>query len=210
MASADLPDADDLKAAAERHLWGHFTTMGTDDDSSRIIERGEGCYVWDAQGNRYLDGLAGLFVSQVGHGRTEIVEAMARQAEKLAYFPLWTYTHPNAIELAGLLAALGARRHQPGVLHHRRIRGGRVGLEAGPPVLQAAGRAHAPQGDQPLPLLSRHRMGALSITGLPAIRHRSSRWSPAPPRWPTPTATGATCAAKPMPAPSPAPTTSSR
>ena len=80
MTTVEHRDAAALKALAERHLWGHFTTMGTADDSSRTIERGEGCYVWDATGKRYLDGLAGLFVSQVGHGRTEIAEAMARQA----------------------------------------------------------------------------------------------------------------------------------
>ena len=53
-----------------------------------------------------LDGLSGLFVSQVGHGRTEIAEAGARQAAELAYFPLWSYAHPKAIELATRLADL--------------------------------------------------------------------------------------------------------
>ena len=62
--------------------------------------RGEGAYVWDQHGKRYLDGLAGLFTSQIGHGRTELGEAAAKQASELAYFPLWTYAHPRAIELA--------------------------------------------------------------------------------------------------------------
>ena len=170
MASADLPDADDLKAAAERHLWGHFTTMGTDDDSSRIIERGEGSYVWDARGNRYLDGLAGLFVSQVGHGRTEIVEAMSRQAEKLAYFPLWTYTHPNAIELATRLAALA-----PGDINRVFFTSG--GSEAVESAWKLARQYFKLRGE-PMrhKVISRYlayhgtSMGALSITGLAGIK----------------------------------------
>ena len=71
-----------------------------------MIERGEGAYVWDDRGNRYIDGLAGLFVVQAGHGRQEIADAASRQAAKLGYFPLWSYAHPTAIELAARLAAL--------------------------------------------------------------------------------------------------------
>ena len=55
-------------------------------------------------GKKYLDGLAGLFVVQVGHGREELAEAAARQARELAFFPLWSYAHPRAIELAERLA----------------------------------------------------------------------------------------------------------
>ena len=62
--------------------------------------------MWDDAGNRYLDGLAGLFVTQVGHGRRSIAEAAAAQASKLAYFPLWGYAHPTAIELSARLAEL--------------------------------------------------------------------------------------------------------
>jgi adenosylmethionine-8-amino-7-oxononanoate aminotransferase len=69
-----------------------------------IIVRGEGAYIWDDQGNRYLDGLAGLFTNQLGHGRKEIGAAMAKQAEELAFFPTWSYAHPRAIELAEKLA----------------------------------------------------------------------------------------------------------
>jgi adenosylmethionine-8-amino-7-oxononanoate aminotransferase len=71
-----------------------------------VVVRGEGAYVWDDQGKRYLDGLAGLFVVQAGHGRAELAAAAARQAEELAFFPLWSYAHPRAIELAERLAAL--------------------------------------------------------------------------------------------------------
>ena len=96
----------ELAEAASRHLWLHFSRLSSDGDGLTVIERGDGAYVWDSEGKRYLDGLAGLFVSQVGHGRTEIAAAAAEQMGKLAYFPLWTYAHPTAIELAARLAAL--------------------------------------------------------------------------------------------------------
>jgi adenosylmethionine-8-amino-7-oxononanoate aminotransferase len=70
-----------------------------------VIERGEGAYVWDAKGKRYLDGLSGLFVVQAGHGRHEMADAAAKQSAQLAYFPLWSYAHPAAIELAERIAS---------------------------------------------------------------------------------------------------------
>jgi adenosylmethionine-8-amino-7-oxononanoate aminotransferase len=61
-------------------------------------------HIWDSYGKRYFDGLSGLFVVQVGHGRREIAEAAAKQAETLEFFPLWSYATPPAIELAERLA----------------------------------------------------------------------------------------------------------
>ncbi|WP_312718356.1 aspartate aminotransferase family protein [Mobilicoccus sp.] len=91
--------------AAREHLWMHFTRHSSYDGADvPTIVRGEGAYVYDAFGRRYLDGLAGLFTVQVGHGRTELAEAARRQMEQLAYFPLWSYAHPQAIELAERLA----------------------------------------------------------------------------------------------------------
>ncbi|MCZ7630862.1 MAG: aminotransferase class III-fold pyridoxal phosphate-dependent enzyme [Microthrixaceae bacterium] len=73
---------------AQRYLWGHFSQLApTNPAEIAVIERGDGCHVWDSDGRRYLDGLAGLFTVQAGHGRTSIAQAMAAQAEKLAYFP---------------------------------------------------------------------------------------------------------------------------
>ncbi len=86
------------------HLWLHFTRMAGAAHAP-VIVRGEGAYVFDAQGRRYLDGLAGLFVSQLGHGREDLADAAARQARELAFFPLWSYAHPSAIELADRVAA---------------------------------------------------------------------------------------------------------
>ncbi len=92
--------------AARDHLWMHFTRHSTYEGGGRvpIMVRGEGCRVWDADGREYLDGLAGLFVVQAGHGRRELAETAARQAADLAYFPIWSYAHPAAIDLAERLA----------------------------------------------------------------------------------------------------------
>jgi adenosylmethionine-8-amino-7-oxononanoate aminotransferase len=93
---------------ATDNLWMHFTRHSTYEQSGSVpvIVRGEGPYVWDEQGRRYLDGLSGLFVVQVGHGRRVLAEAAARQASELAFFPLWSYAHPRAVELAERLAHL--------------------------------------------------------------------------------------------------------
>ncbi|HET7901841.1 MAG TPA: aminotransferase class III-fold pyridoxal phosphate-dependent enzyme, partial [Candidatus Nanopelagicales bacterium] len=93
---------DRLADTARDHLWMHFTRHSTYEQGGHvpIIVRGEGAYIWDDQGNRYLDGLAGLFTVQAGHGRQELAEAAAKQMQELAFFPLWSYAHPAAIELA--------------------------------------------------------------------------------------------------------------
>jgi adenosylmethionine-8-amino-7-oxononanoate aminotransferase len=79
----------------------HFTRQAV---APPIVVRGEGCRIFDDAGRSYLDGLAGLFTVQVGHGRRELGQAAARQAEELAFFPLWSYAHPAAIDLAERLA----------------------------------------------------------------------------------------------------------
>lgn len=91
----------------------HVTRHSAFEGGARVpvITRGDGVHIWDAEGRRYIDGLAGLFVVQAGHGRREIAEAAARQAADLAYFPLWGHAHPAAVELAERPAA-----HTPGDL----------------------------------------------------------------------------------------------
>src|SRR3984957_15110883 len=97
-----------LQEQARRHLWMHFTRMGeySDEREIPIIVRGEGCYVWDEHGNRYLDGLASLFCSNIGHGRADVAQAGADQAKELGYFSSWSYAHPRTIELASRIAEL--------------------------------------------------------------------------------------------------------
>jgi len=94
-----MPKSTPLTDSARRHLWMHFTRM-SDTGDVPVITRGDGAWVYDENGKRYLDGLSGLFTVQVGHGREELADAAARQARELAYFPIWSYAHPRAIELA--------------------------------------------------------------------------------------------------------------
>jgi adenosylmethionine-8-amino-7-oxononanoate aminotransferase len=99
--------AGELNAKAREHLWMHFTRLSTYAESPvPTIVRGEGARIYDVNGRSYLDGLSGLFVVQAGHGRRELAEVAYRQASELAYFPLWSYATPPAIELADRLADL--------------------------------------------------------------------------------------------------------
>ena len=164
-------DAEALEARARRHLWLHFTRMSSYEGSDvPVIVRGSGQYVYDSRGKRYLDGLSGLFVSQIGHGRAEVAEAAARQATELAYFPLWSYAHPRAIELADRLANLA-----PGDLN--RVFFTTSGSEAVESAWKMAKQYFAITG-QPTryKVLSREiayhgtSMGALAVTGLADIK----------------------------------------
>ena len=165
------PDYQHLQDAARRHLWMHFTRMSSyADHDVPVMVRGEGPWVWDSKGRRYLDGLSGLFVVQVGHGRRELAEAAAHQAGQLAYFPLWSYAHPNAIELSERLASLA-----PGSIN--RVFFTTSGGEAVESAWKLARQFFRATG-QPgrYKVLSRDiayhgtTMGALSITGLPSIK----------------------------------------
>ncbi|MEV5827013.1 aspartate aminotransferase family protein [Spirillospora sp. NPDC052242] len=159
----DMPTTD--------RLWLHFTRHSdADDPSVPVIVRGEGAYVWDDRGRRYLDGLAGLFAVQVGHGREELAEAAAAQTRKLAYFPLWSHAHPAAIDLADRLAAAA-----PGDLNRVffTVSGGEsvetawklakqyFKLTGRPRKHKVIGRALAYHGTS---------QGALSITGIPGAK----------------------------------------
>ena len=165
------PENSQLSDQAKRHLWMHFSRMGSyADHEIPVIVRGEGAYVWDQHGKRYLDGLAGLFTSQIGHGRTELAQAGAKQAETLAYFPLWTYAHPRAIELSERLAA-----YAPGDLNRVFFTTG--GSEAVESAWKLARQYFRLQGQpQRTKVISRSiayhgtSLGALSITGIPELR----------------------------------------
>ncbi|TQS41738.1 aspartate aminotransferase family protein [Cryptosporangium phraense] len=103
--TAGAGEDDQLSRSAYDHLWMHFTRMSTfETEPVPTIARGDGMYIYDTNGRKYLDGLAGLFVVQAGHGRVELAEAAYKQAQELAFFPLWAHAHPAAIELAERLA----------------------------------------------------------------------------------------------------------
>jgi adenosylmethionine-8-amino-7-oxononanoate aminotransferase len=160
-----------LHTRARDHLWMHFTRLSAyEHNPVPVIARGEGPYIYDSNGKRYLDGLSGLFVVQAGHGRRELAEAAARQAEQLAFFPIWSYAHPTAVDLAHRLAGLA-----PGDLNRVFFTTG--GSEAVESAWKLA-RAYFKRTGKPTKhkALSRSiayhgtSMGALSITGLPVLK----------------------------------------
>ncbi|MGN6325298.1 aspartate aminotransferase family protein [Pseudolysinimonas sp.] len=160
-----------LQQKAKDHLWMHFTRQSVlEEHGVPIIVRGEGHHIWDAQGKRYFDGLSGLFVVNAGHGRKRLAEVAAQQAEQLAFFPIWSYAHPNAIELADRLA-----QYAPGDLN--RVFFSTGGGEAVETAFKLAKYFWKLQG-QP----TKHKVisravayhgtpqGALAITGIPAMK----------------------------------------
>ncbi len=94
------------QAIDSRHHLHPFTDYkATHAKGSRIITRGEGVYIWDSNGNRILDGMAGLWCVNVGYGRKELLDAAHRQMAELPYYNTFFQTsHPPALELARLLA----------------------------------------------------------------------------------------------------------
>ncbi|GAA0345213.1 aspartate aminotransferase family protein [Micropruina glycogenica] len=164
--------------AARDHLWMHFTRQSTFEPVQAgglgadvpIIVRGKGHLIYDDHGREYIDGLAGLFVVQVGHGRDELAEAAARQARELAFFPLWSYAHPRAIELADRLAA-----YAPGDLNRVFFTtGGGEAVETAWKLAKQYYRLTGRPGKHKV--ISRSiayhgtPQGALSITGIPGAR----------------------------------------
>jgi adenosylmethionine-8-amino-7-oxononanoate aminotransferase len=97
-----------LQEAARDHLWLHFTRMSSYTDGEvPVIVRGDGCYLEDSKGKRYLDALAGLFAVNIGYGfGEEMGEAAAAQMRELPFYTNWSYAHPRAIELAAEIASL--------------------------------------------------------------------------------------------------------
>ncbi len=160
-----------LQDLARRHLWMHFTRMSAyDEHEVPIIVRGEGCYVYDERGNRYLDGLSALFCVNIGHGRADIVQAGADQAKELGFFTNWSYAHPRAIELAARIAELA-----PGDLNRVFFTSG--GSEAVESALKLARQYHKLTGNpNKTKVVAREiayhgtSLGALSATGITSLR----------------------------------------
>lgn len=103
-------DHDDLQALAHEHLLLHFARNGSFGPGATpllVLERGEGAYVFDTTGRRYVDGLSSLFCAQIGYSYGEEMAAAATgQLQRLAFNTLWSTAHPAAIELAARLADL--------------------------------------------------------------------------------------------------------
>ena len=174
------PSTEALQEQAKRHLWMHFARLGAFQAGAPvpIIARGEGCYVWDAEGNRYLDALSALFCSNIGHGRTDVAQAGADQAAELDFWTTWSYAHPRAIELAVKLAELA-----PGDLNRVFFTSG--GSEAVESTIKLVRQFHKLNG-QPnkTKIIARETayhgtsLGALAATGITALRQPFEPFTP--------------------------------
>ncbi len=163
----------DLQQAARDHLWLHFTRMGGYRDADvPIIVRGDGCYLEDANGKRYLDALAGLFSVNIGYGYgEEMGQAALEQMRELPFYTNWSYAHPRAIELARTIAELA-----PGDLNRVFFVSG--GSEAVESAWKLARQYYGARGGAPGKYKAIARqvayhgttMGALSINGIQEIR----------------------------------------
>ncbi|MBL4732614.1 MAG: aspartate aminotransferase family protein [Rhizobiaceae bacterium] len=109
------PSADELKQNDLAHHWHPFTDHSElDDKTLRLITHADGSYIWDSNGNKILDGMAGLWCVNVGYGRSEIVDAVTKQMSDLPYYnTFFKSTHQPVAELAEKIASL-----TPGDLNH--------------------------------------------------------------------------------------------
>jgi adenosylmethionine-8-amino-7-oxononanoate aminotransferase len=163
--------SDAIRQQARRHLGKHFTrATAWRNPDLLVIERSEGCYLWDDHGERYLDGLAGLFCVNMGHGRADIADAAARQMKQLSYATNWSAAHPPSVEAASLIAELA-----PGDLEV--VFFVNSGSEANESAIKFAREYHLGQGrPEKIKILSRDMayhgttLGALSATGIPQFR----------------------------------------
>jgi adenosylmethionine-8-amino-7-oxononanoate aminotransferase len=161
----------ELEHAAQEHLWLHFTRMGgLSEDGLPIIVRGDGCYLEDTRGRRYLDALAGLFTVQIGYGfGEELGRVAAAQMAELPYYTNWSYAHPRAIELAVAVADLAGEPLNRVFF----VSGGSEAVEA---AWKLARQYHALRGERRWKVIARElayhgtTLGALSINGVPALR----------------------------------------
>jgi adenosylmethionine-8-amino-7-oxononanoate aminotransferase len=163
-----MTTAPDLRQAARDHLWLHFTRMH--DYEPPVIVRGEGCYLWDDTGKRYLDALAGLFSVNVGYSYgEEMGQAALEQMRELPFYTNWSYAHPRAIELGVRLAELAP----PHINRAFFVSGGSEAVES---AWKLARQYHMTRGERRWKAVARRTayhgttMGALSINGIPALR----------------------------------------
>jgi len=174
-ATPDSP-AQRLEEAARDNLWLHFSKLSAyKDHPVPVISKGEGCYVEDVNGKRYLDGLAGLFAVQIGYDYGEEIGAVAAaQLQQLPFYTNWGFAHPPSIELASELARIA-----PGKLNRSFFIGS--GSEAVETAWKLARAYHQAKGERRWKVIARRyayhgtTMGALSINGIPGLR---TPWEP--------------------------------
>src|SRR5690349_15142256 len=180
MATTESTTRTDLQELAQRHLWLHFARMGGYGEAHEIpiIARGEGCYVWDDHGKKYLDALSALFCVNIGHGRADVAQAGADQAKELGFFTNWSYAHPRAIELAARIASLA-----PGDLNRVFFTSG--GGESVESAIQVVRPYHKlPGHPNKTKLIARETayhgttLGALAATGITTLRQPFEPFTP--------------------------------
>jgi len=161
---------DVTKLAGVENLMLHFTPYAEDWSKLPVIVSGEGSYVTDDKGNTYIDGLAGLYTTQVGHGRTELADAAHKQMKELGFFPNWSFQHPRSLELAAKISEIA-----PGDLNSTFFVSS--GSEAVETAMKLARQYHEANGEPDRrKFVSRNvayhgtTMGALSLTGIPAFK----------------------------------------
>lgn len=161
----------EVRAKAQAHLMPHFTKGAAwRNQNLLVMERGEGCYVYDNEGTKYLDGLAGLFCTNLGHGRTDLSAAAIKQMDTLAFYPTWGFANEPATNAATMIA-----EEAPGDLDE--VFFVSSGSEAVESALKFARNYHLSQGDdQRYKVIARDwayhgtTLGALTVTGIPKFR----------------------------------------
>ena len=156
--------------AGVENLMLHFTPYSEDWSRLPVIVSGEGSYVTDDKGRSYIDGLAGLFTTQVGHGRAELADVAVKQMKELGFFPNWSFQHPRSLELAHKIAEIA-----PGDLNSTFFVSS--GSEAVETAMKLARQYHEANGEGGRRKFISRRiayhgttMGALSLTGIPTFK----------------------------------------
>ena len=158
---------------AQEHLVPHYTRAAAwRDEHLPIIASGNGCYIEDTEGNTYLDGLAGLFCTNIGHGRSDLAAAAQKQMEQLAYYPNWGFANPPAIEAASMISDLAP----DGLDEVFFVSSGSEAVES---AVKFARNYHVARGEP-----SRYKviarewayhgttLGALAVTGIPKFKEQ--------------------------------------
>ncbi|HVG97593.1 MAG TPA: aminotransferase class III-fold pyridoxal phosphate-dependent enzyme [Chloroflexota bacterium] len=165
-----------MRRAAAR-LMVDFQQMSAFAEDPLVLDRGEGCWLWDVDGRRYYDGLSGVMVANYGHGQRRIIAAVTAQLERLAFAAPTLATNPRALELVERLGAL-----LPDFGTFKLLSGGSEVVEA---AIKLARQYHKQTG-QPgrYKVISHYRsyhgatLGALAATGHASMR---APYEPLPP-----------------------------
>lgn len=161
----------ELQTRAKQHLMLHFSDMTLAPEDIPVLVRGDGCHIYDDLGNRYIDGLSGLYCTNLGHSHgEEIGAAAAAQMATLPFTTNWTTAHPPSIDLAEKLAELAP----PGLERTFFTSGGSEAVES---AYKLARQYHQANGEPERHKVIARRdayhgtsLGALSFTGIPICR----------------------------------------